>query len=60
MRYAAEQGMMSIELEIDCLNLKNALHSDEWDAAPEGMLFREILFTLFFQFCYPNVCYSFM
>jgi hypothetical protein len=30
------------ELETDCLNLKNALHSDEWDAAPKGMLIREI------------------
>jgi hypothetical protein len=33
MRFAAEQGMMAIELEIGCLNLNNVIQSCEWDQA---------------------------
>jgi hypothetical protein len=50
LKYAAGQGMMAFELESDCLNLKNALLSDEWGATPEGMLFREIKFFLLSSF----------
>jgi hypothetical protein len=46
LKCVAEQGIMTIELETDCLNLKNALRSDEWDAAPKGMLIGEINFFL--------------
>jgi hypothetical protein len=50
LRCIAEQGMMAIELETDCLNLKNALRSNEWDASPKGMLIREIKFFLHSSF----------
>jgi hypothetical protein len=46
LRVAAEQGMMTIEVETDCQTLKNALQSTEWDAAPEGMIFRELKFFI--------------
>jgi hypothetical protein len=46
MRFAAEQGMMAIELEIGCLNLNNVIQSCEWDQAPEGMLIRELRFFI--------------
>jgi hypothetical protein len=45
LRHIAEQGMIDIELEIDCLNMKNTLRSDEWDAALKECLF-EISFFL--------------
>jgi hypothetical protein len=46
MRFTTKQGMMAIELETGCLNLKIAIQSREWDQAPEGMLIREIRFFI--------------
>jgi hypothetical protein len=46
MRFTAEPGMMAIELETDCLNLKNAIQSGEWDQIPKGMIIRELRFFI--------------
>jgi hypothetical protein len=63
-RAAAEQGMMTIEVETDCQTPKNALQSTNWDAAPEGMIFRELKFFIRTSFndvlllCAPHSCNS--
>jgi hypothetical protein len=46
LRAAAEQGMMTIEVETDCQTLKNALQSTNWDAAPGRIIFRELKFFI--------------
>ena len=44
--FASDQGMMSFELESDCLGLKVALTSSAMDAAEGGALFKDIKFLI--------------
>jgi hypothetical protein len=53
--FAADHGMMSLEVETVCVLLQQALSSREWDAAPEGILFKELQFLLLTSFNHVKV-----
>ena len=40
LNFACGQGMMSLELETDFQNLRNALQTNDWDSGPEGVLLK--------------------
>jgi hypothetical protein len=48
--FAADRGMMMVEMESDCVTLKQALSSKDFDSAPEGVLFREMKFFMLSSF----------
>jgi hypothetical protein len=62
LQFAADKGMTTLEVEMDCQNLRNALLSSDWDAAHEGTIFRELKFLIAVFFndvivkCSPRSC----
>jgi hypothetical protein len=52
------QGMMQLELETDCKNLRDALCSDVWDLDHDGVLLREIKFLIASSFNTVKVMYA--
>jgi hypothetical protein len=55
--YATAAGMLKLELETYCLNLKTALTTNIYDASTGGSLFQEIKFLLH-DFIDVRVIYS--
>jgi ribonuclease HI len=56
--FAAEQGMVALEVETDCLQLKQALLTRDLDAAREGIIFREIKFLIRSSFNEVHVLFA--
>jgi hypothetical protein len=57
LRYAADRGMVNVMVESDASNLIRAVHSSEFDRAPEGVLYRDI--RIFSQLNFSNCHFMF-